>query len=249
MALFETVDTDRKGRVQAPTGRSPAPMRVPLDVKALDDLLGGGVESGALTEFHGEAGAGKTNLCLQLARNVARAGKKAIYIDTEGVSIERLRQMCGADFDEVRDRILFFEPYDAGEQERIIEKSVRLAEGNDDIGLIILDSATLFYRLGLGAGDNRQDRRDLTRQLHDLHAAARRRSIPVVMTNQVYTNIDDETIEPLGGNLLKHLAKALVRLEKANKQGMRRAIIVKHRAQPEGKTALFKLGSTGLEEA
>ncbi|TLZ91635.1 MAG: DNA repair and recombination protein RadB, partial [Methanobacteriota archaeon] len=59
-------------------------MKVALGCRALDDLLGGGVEEGCITLLHGEAGSGKTNFCLQLARNVVRAGHKVIYIDTEG---------------------------------------------------------------------------------------------------------------------------------------------------------------------
>ena len=59
----------------------------------LDYLLEGGVETGCVTLIYGEAGTGKTNLCLVLARNVALAGKKVIYIDTEGVSDRRLAQV------------------------------------------------------------------------------------------------------------------------------------------------------------
>ncbi len=102
-------------------------MKVALGCRALDDLLGGGVEEGCITLLHGEAGSGKTNFCLQLARNVVRAGRKVIYIDTEGVSLERLRQICGDDFEVVAKNILFSEPYSFEEQENLIEKAVKLA--------------------------------------------------------------------------------------------------------------------------
>ena len=62
-------------------------MRVPTGCNSLDSLLRGGVEAGAVTELFGEGGSGKTNLCLQLARNVALDDKKVIYVDTEGVSM------------------------------------------------------------------------------------------------------------------------------------------------------------------
>ena len=74
-------------------------MRLPIGCDSLDKLLQGGVESGTITEFYGDAGTGKTNICLQLTRNIIRKGKKVIYIDTEGVSLERLKQMCDDDFD------------------------------------------------------------------------------------------------------------------------------------------------------
>src|SRR5436309_16129662 len=82
-------------------------MKVALGCRALDDLLGGGVEEGCIRLLHGEAGSGKTNFCLQLARNVVRAGRKVIYIDTEGVSLERLQQTCGEELDVVAKNILF----------------------------------------------------------------------------------------------------------------------------------------------
>ena len=60
---------------------------------AIDDLLGGGFEGGCVTVLFGEGGSGKTNVCLQLARNCVLEGRKVVYIDTEGVSPERLRQI------------------------------------------------------------------------------------------------------------------------------------------------------------
>ena len=68
--------------------------RLKLKCQPLDDLLGGGIESNTITEIHGEAGSGKTNLCLQATREYASKGKKVAYVDSEGVSLERLEQMC-----------------------------------------------------------------------------------------------------------------------------------------------------------
>src|SRR2546430_17393440 len=91
-----------------------------LGRRDLGDLLGGGVEEGCITLLHGEAGSGKTNFCLQLARNVVRAGRKVIYIDTEGVSLDRLQQICGDDFDVVAKNILFSEPYSFEDRKSVV---------------------------------------------------------------------------------------------------------------------------------
>lgn len=219
--------------------------RLPIACAPLDELLHGGVESGALTEFFGEAGTGKTNVCLQLARNMALAGKKTVYIDTEGVSMERLQQMSGEHYRRVKESILFFEPYSLPEQQAIVEKTVRLATGATDVGLVILDSATLHYRIALHAGDDVGGRRALGAQLHNLIALARKRDIPVVITNQVYTNVETDELEPLGGTILRHLSKALVRLDKIA-PGRRRATVLKHRAVHEGATADFRITMRGL---
>src|SRR5690242_18074790 len=62
----------------------------------LDGLLDGGLEADAITLVFGEGGSGKTNLALQSARQAAVAGKRIGYVDTEGVSSVRLRQVFEA---------------------------------------------------------------------------------------------------------------------------------------------------------
>lgn len=238
--LFHTL----KGKRDDDPRQDMAP-RLPTGCPPLDELLHGGVESGALSEFFGEAGTGKTNICLQLARNMALAGKKTVYIDTEGVSMERLQQMSGEHYRRVRESILFFEPYSLQEQQAIVEKTVRLVSGAMDVGLVILDSATLHYRIALGTGDDVGGRRELGAQLHQLIGLARKRDIPVVITNQVTTNIETEELEPLGGTIVRHLSKCVVRLDKIA-PGRRRATILKHRAVAEGQNAEFRITTKGL---
>ncbi|TLZ74048.1 MAG: hypothetical protein E6K14_04000 [Methanobacteriota archaeon] len=150
-------------------------MKVALGCRALDDLLSGGVEDGCITLLHGEAGSGKTNFCLQLARNVVRSGRKVIFIDTEGVSLERLRQICGDDFDVVAKNILFSEPYSFEEQEKLIEKAVKMTEGNPEVGLIVIDSITMHYRLTMRDETRREERYGLTRQIATLLRVSRQR--------------------------------------------------------------------------
>jgi RecA/RadA recombinase len=69
--------------------------RVPTGCQSFDDLLGGGIEKGSVTLLYGEAGAGKSNVCLQIARNVISEGKKVAYIDSEGLSYDRIDQIFG----------------------------------------------------------------------------------------------------------------------------------------------------------
>lgn len=211
---------------------------------ALDSLLEGGLEGGAITLFFGEAGSGKTNICLQLARNVALTGKKVVYIDTEGVSLERLQQIAGENYEEVMKNILFFEPHTFDDQEKFVDKAVKLTESSLEIGVIILDSATIHYRLTRN-DEERGIRKSLSPQLAKLLAVARSKDVPIVLTSQVYTDIEKGTFEPLGGHVLLHNAKAIIRLEKVS-TGTRRAVIVKHRHLEEGKRAEFKLTKTGV---
>jgi DNA repair protein RadB len=222
-------------------------MKVALGCRALDDLLSGGVEDGCITLLHGEAGSGKTNFCLQLARNVVRAGRKVIYIDTEGVSMERLRQICGEDFELVAKNILFSEPYSFEEQEALIEKAVKIAENNAEVGLIIIDSITMHYRLTMRDETRRDERYSLTRQIARLLKVSRTRGIPVVVTSQVYTDIDTGRYMPLGGHMLSHNAKAIIRFEKVG-PSQRACVLEKHRNKEEGSRAVLRITGHGLED-
>jgi DNA repair protein RadB len=212
--------------------------------KALDDLLEGGLEGGAITLFFGEAGSGKTNICLQIASLVAASGKKVIYIDTEGVSLERLKQIAGDQYEDVMKNILFFEPQSFDEQEKFVDKAVKLAESSLEVGVMILDSATIHYRLTRN-DEEKGIRKSLSPQLAKLLAAARTKDIPVILTSQVYTDIEKGTFEPLGGHVLLHNAKAIIRLDKIGTSS-RRAVIIKHRHLEEGRKADFKLTKDGV---
>ena len=205
---------------------------LPLDCPALDALLGGGIETGCITLIYGEAGTGKTNLCLVLARQVARSGRKVIYIDSEGVSMERLRQVSGPDIDPVLKNALFSEVHSFKEQDTMVDKAIKLAEGQADIGLIVIDSMTMYYRLG-DREEERAERRSLANQSAKLLSLARKKGLPVLLTSQVFMDIEKGSVEALGGNVLHHNAKTIIFLERTG-LGKRRATVMKHRHLAEG---------------
>ena len=210
----------------------------------MDELLGGGVESGSLTLLYGEAGSGKTNLCLQAARNVLEAGKKVALIDCEGLSHERLDQMFG-DKEELLKGLLVFQVHSFEEQSDRVGKVARMAETRpEELGLIIVDSLTVFYRLNL---DDHLSRNDFIRQIDVLTKTAREMDLPVMVTSQVYSNINLGGIEFIGGHVLRHNAKTILRLEPRGK-GVRSAVIMKHRSLPEGRNAMYRITDKGVTD-
>jgi len=218
--------------------------RISTRCEPLDELLGGGVETDTVTELYGGAGTGKTNICLSLALSAAAAGHRVIYIDTEGISAERLGQMA-EDRSLLKD-IIFYRPYSMTEQRKLVEKAVRLARSQAKIGLIILDSATVYYRLDCNTDDTL--RKNLLSQILGLLSLARQDNVAVVIANQVYTDIETDVLEPVGGYVLKHNAKAIIRLDWVS-PNVREAVLMKHRSRPEGESARFSITATGLGPA
>ncbi|MDD1748987.1 MAG: DNA repair and recombination protein RadB [Methanothrix sp.] len=219
--------------------------RLPSGCQSLDLLLGGGFESGIISQLYGESGTGKSNIVMQLAVQAVARSLRVIFIDTEGFSAERFKQIAGPGAEEMAAKIMIFEPMSLEQQAIAIREASKIA--GRDLGLIILDSATSLYRVLLEAEDNRSIRRTLTLQLSELQEIARRHRIPVVITNQVYTDIESNALRPMGGTSLEHMCKAIVFLEKKG-EGLRRARLMKHRSLPEGAAADFRLTARGVEQ-
>lgn len=207
--------------------------------KPIDDLLNGGIEYGIVTMIYGESGVGKTNFCLQISKECANE-KKVIYVDSEGVSLERLHQICGDKYKKIVDNILFFKPNSFNEQ----EKSIKSIKKIKDTGLVIVDTINLYYRMEL-EDDKDKAMRSFLRQMGNLQMIAREKNIPVVIVEQVYTDKNGE-IKPFTHRETDHIIKTMIRFDK-KEIGVRTANIMKHRSQPEGKSATFKITAKGLE--
>lgn len=206
-----------------------------------DILIGGGLEKRMITQVYGEPASGKSTLCMISAIYVLRTGKKAIYIDTEGFSVERFRQIAGEYSKQLAENLIIFEPVDFDLQGLMIGECDKLLK-NGDIGLIVLDSATALYRVeGSRSGESQ---RKLGQQLIRLLGYARRYDIPVLLSNQVYMDIDQNSLSGLGGTALKHISKVIVRLEK--KEKFRTAILEKHRSKKEGESLDFLIEEKGI---
>lgn len=222
--------------------------RIPCGCKCIDEMLGGGFENGIITQLYGASGTGKTNICIQLAVECVKSGRKVIFIDTEGFSAERFKQIAGEDAKKIAGDIIIYEPTSFEQQYSAITDVEKLM--NEKIGLIILDSAALFYRLGLTQDDSSEEniaiRRELVNQIGILHGIARKYGVAVVITNQVYKDVTTGELCPVGGNALEHLSKTIILLEKIG-LNKRRAALRKHRSRSEGVYCDFVLTETGAQ--
>lgn len=220
--------------------------KIPLEC-SIDSIIGGGIEKGSITQFYGPPGSGKTNIALKMLIQCAKSGKKAVFIDTEGgLSIERMKQISGEDFDTLASNIIVLEPTTFEEQDDAIKRiEYSLKSGEDDVDLIILDSAVALYRLK--EGGQTEINRELGKQMGLLSRLARTYNIAVIVTNHIYSVFDEEgVIEPVGGTILKYWSKIIVELVK-DENGERFAILKRHRSKPDGLKVKFEIVNSGLK--
>lgn len=217
-------------------------MKVPTGSKVFDELLGGGYESDVITTIYGPAASGKTTACMLCSIPVSKK-KKIIFIDTEGgFSIERLKQLT-KNYEKVLKNMLFLNPTTFEEQRKDFDKLRKLV--NDKIGLIVVDTISNLYRAEFTKEDVKELNRDMGRQLSHLVEIARKRKIPILLTNQVYADFDNkDNIKIVGGDLLKYTSKCLIELKIVPKN-KRAAILRKHRHIPE-KKAFFEIQEKGF---
>lgn len=226
--------------------------KVPLGAKPVDDLLGGGIEKGIVTQFHGDAGSGKTNICILLALACASEGNVA-YLDTEnGLSLERVKQICSAKYPEskILKNILVKRVENFSEQSKIVQKLEKM-----ELRAVIVDSIVMLYRLELSDKTAKSVNLKLVEQIRTLSSIAEKNDLPVLVTNQVYHAHENgklfklkEKVGTAAGDILKYWPKSIISIEKMERANVRKATIVKHRSLPEGRSCLFEITGKGIEE-
>lgn len=234
-------------------------MKIPTGSGELDRWLQGGYETDIITTFYGPAGSGKSNLCVMASSQQASQGKKVIFIDTEGgFSITRLKQIAP---ETATKNIILFKATRFYEQCKAFDKLLDLISGNPNIGLIVVDSITMLYRLELGEATQEKDRdrvniinRALLKQLRILTEIARKKHIPILVTNQVYSEFlsredfeagKERRVVMVAGDILRYWSKCIIELQNVG-QGKKRAILRKHRSLPE-KDFIFSITNKGIE--
>ncbi len=213
-----------------------------------DKLLNGGLEVGCITNFYGPPGTAKTQVAMLATLATIKDGKKVIFIDTEGgFSVERLEQMYGDGLEEILEKIIIFEPKDWLEQKETFKKIEQTCKEND-IGLVVLDSIVALWRVTITESNAQEINRELATQLSILSKIARDNKIPVLVTNQVYDDIETGETKMSCKNIVKWWSKNIIELNHTGETAHRIATIKKARALPEDKTIEFKITENGLEK-
>ncbi len=227
--------------------------------KSLDELLGGGIETQAMTEFIGEYGVGKTQICLmlsvmaQLPLEKGGLNGNVVYIDTEGTFIpERIFEIAnalGLDPHETLGNIFLARAYNSSHQCLLTDHLFKFCPENN-IKLVIVDSMIGHFRGEYVGRENLSERQQkLNSLLHKLLRLTEAFNLPVVVTNQVQANpaqFFGDPNKPAGGHVMAHACTHRVYLRKGSK-GTRLAKVIDSPYLPENSTR-FKITEKGIED-
>jgi DNA repair protein RadA len=224
--------------------------RLTTGSKALDELIGGGLETQAITEMYGEFGSGKTQICHQAAVNVGlppeRGGLngEAVVIDTENTfRPERIAQMATAlDLDpaETLKKIHVARAFNSAHQMLLVDKAGELAKERP-VKLLIVDSLTAHFRAEyVGRGSLAERQQALNTHMHALLRFGDLNNAVILCTNQVAAKPDaffGDPTRPIGGHIVGHTATYRIYLRKS-KAGKRIARLVDSPSLPEAECVI-----------
>jgi DNA repair protein RadA len=234
--------------------------KISTGCEGLNELIGGGVETNAITETYGRFASGKSQIGFQICVNVQLPKEKGgmnanvLFIDTEGTfrpeRIAAIAKQAGIPEEDALKNIYVVRAGTTEQQVLTIERADKLIE-EKNIKLIVVDSLTSLFRaefIGRGALGERQQK--LNAHIHKLQMLADKHNLAVYITNQVMDNpgiMFGDPTTPIGGNVLAHAATTRLYLRKS-KEEKRIIRLVDSPSQPEGE-CIIKITPNGIRDA
>lgn len=219
--------------------------KVPTGVDKMDEILGGGWESGFLVALAGETGSGKTQISFQaMGEAVNEYDKPAVYVETERGRYRgnRIAEM----YDEGTQSQVYKVPaYGLDQQEMAYEK-IKEEFGPNDISCVVVDSFTARFRMSdrfTGREDLPDRHTVMSRHLDKLDELAAVCDVPVLLTCQISSNPDQYggRYTVYGGTLMHHMVN-FVLMMKSRKGALSDVELRNH---PEVQDQEFEIQITG----
>jgi len=238
--------------------------RITTGSKTFDELIGGGIETQAITEVYGEFGSGKTQIVHQMAINTQLPKEdgglngSVIMIDTENTfRPERISQMATAlklDTNDVLKNIYVARAYNSNHQILLMDKAMDMAKEIKDTDkparLLIVDSLTAHFRSEyVGRGTLAERQQKLNKYMHNLLQFGNLYNAAILVTNQVMSKPDTffgDPTRPIGGHVVGHTATFRIYIRKS-KGDKRIARLVDSPNLPEGE-AIFRITPEGIKD-
>ncbi|OMJ81979.1 hypothetical protein SteCoe_17466 [Stentor coeruleus] len=244
-------------------GKRQQVFRLTTGSSALDNLLGGGIESSAITEAFGEFRSGKTQIALtlcitaQMPKTSGGGMGKVAYIDTEGTfRPERIAQIASRfnlNPEAVLENILYARAYTVEHQFQLLTLiAAKMTE--EPFALLVVDSIMALFRVDYsGRGELSERQQVLGKMLSRIMKISEQYNIVVYITNQVMADpgggvsFVPDPKKPIGGHVLAHASTTRLYLRKGRGE-QRICKIFDSPCLPEGE-ATFQIGPGGVEEA
>jgi len=233
-------------------------VKITTGASKLDELLGGGIETGSITEIFGEFRTGKTQICHMLCVTcqfpIASGGAEgcALYIDTEGTfrpkRVAQMAERYGMDSNDLLDNISFARAYSSDHQMKLLQEAAQMMTSSH-YALVVVDSATALFRSEyVGRGELAVRQQTLGTFLRRLLQLCDIFGVAVVITNQVVSSPDamsfGPSTKPIGGNIVAHASTTRISLRKGSKS-VRIAKIFDSPNLPE-EECRFQISSDGI---
>ena len=224
--------------------------------KSFDDMMGGGIETGAITECFGQYGSSKTQIAHALCVSVQAQDPDAVavYIDTENTfRPERIQQIAkgfGVDPEQALKNIKVARAFNSDHQMLLAEKVEELVSEGLRIRVVVVDSLTAHFRAEfVGRGTLAVRQQKLNKHMHVLAKIADVHNCAVYVTNQVMSKPDaffGDPTEAIGGHIVAHNSTFRIYLRKG-KKGTRVGKLVDSPNLPDSE-CVFEIVTEGLKD-
>jgi DNA repair protein RadA len=241
---FESGEALLQKRMQA--------IKISTGSKDFDKLLGGGFETGSISEVYGQFGSGKSQIAhvlavrAQLPLEEGGANGSVIFIDTEGTfrpeRIIQIAEPLGLDTNEILKKIKVARAYTSDHQMLLADKIKDLIEKGDNVRVVVIDSLTSHFRaefIGRGTLADRQQK--INKHMHVLMRLADKHNVLIYVTNQVMSKPDMFFGDPtaaIGGHIVGHNSTYRIYIRKG-KKGSRVVKMVDAPNLPENEAGFF----------
>ncbi len=223
----------------------------------LDTLLGGGIHSGAITEFFGGYGSGKTQFGHMLSVQCQKDDPEAVavYIDTENTfrpgRIKQFAEGMGLNPDEVLKNVKVARAFNSDHQMLLVDKAEELIKQGLKVKIVIVDSLTAHFRAEfVGRGTLAERQQKINKHMHALARLGDLYNVAIYVTNQVMAKPDmffGDPTEAIGGHIVGHNSTYRVYLRRG-KKGTRVAKLVDAPDLPDGE-CIIQVTESGIEDA
>lgn len=219
--------------------------------ECIDGNIGGGIAPQTVTLIYGEPETGKTTLAIQCAVNCALQNGKVLYVDCDGTfATQRLAQISADKFEQVAEKVNLIRPKNFNEQTAVLDNIQNYTERN--FGLIVVDTLTSLYGAEVAgrSGKAFNVNRELNRQLANLAQTAKVRKIPVVITSQVRSVLDNPNVSvaPVANRVLKFWADNIIALKPTDYPQIIKAVVEKTRENQQEVNCYVQIVEAGIKD-